>query len=364
MIRKKYFYKPDCKFFRGDVPCSPHKKFGVTCSDCNYYIPQENIILIIKLGAIGDVIRTTPLLYRIFEENPKSAVWWLTLTPEVIPSCVDKVLSLSLESLILLQNTEFYKVINLDKDDYACGLTKSLKAKEKYGFTLVNGKPAPIDQLSYHKFLTGIFDSVNQNNTKSYLQEIFEIVGWEYKGEEYIIEVDNSMRWNLPNDNMPVIGLNTGCGGRWVSRIWPEHSWVELISLLQENHYFPMLLGGEAEDERNKKISEETGAYYPGYFDLKKFISLVNQCDLVVTAVTMALHIAIGLKKKVVLFNNIFNPNEFELFKRGVIIEPEKPCKCFFSPRCINTEYFCMNYIFPAKVFEEIKKLVPPTQLF
>ncbi|MFN3269612.1 MAG: glycosyltransferase family 9 protein, partial [Candidatus Kapaibacteriota bacterium] len=145
----------------------------------------------------------------------------------------------------------------------------------------------------------------------------------------------------------------------WVSRLWPEHNWIELIHLLNENHYFPMLLGGEAEDEKNRKISEQTGAYYPGHFDLKRFISLVNQCDLVVTAVTMALHIAIGLKKKVVLFNNIFNRHEFELFGRGVILEPEKPCQCFFSPTCLNTEYFCMDYLFPDKVFQEIKNLLP-----
>lgn len=358
MLKKKFTYKADCKFFRGDVPCQPHKKFGALCSDCSYYIPRENIILIIKLGAIGDVIRTTPLLYRIFQEHPLSAVWWLTLTPEVVPSSVDNILPLNLESILLLQATEFYKVINLDKDPYACALTKTLKAKEKFGFTLENGKPAPVNNLSYHKFLTGIFDPVNQQNTKSYLQEIFEIAGWEYNGEEYILDVDDLERWNIPNYDKPIVGLNTGCGERWTSRLWPDHCWIELIQLLQENNYFPMLLGGRAEDEKNQRLSKITGAYYPGHFPLKNFISLVNQCSLVVTAVTMALHIAIGLKKRVVLFNNIFNRHEFDLFGRGVIIEPQRPCKCFFSPKCVNPEYFCMDYIFPSKVMEEIKNLL------
>ncbi|MFN3781629.1 MAG: glycosyltransferase family 9 protein, partial [Candidatus Kapaibacteriota bacterium] len=285
-------------------------------------------------------------------------VWWLTLTPEVVPSSVDNILPLNLESILLLQATEFYKVINLDKDPYACALTKTLKAKEKFGFTLENGKPAPVNNLSYHKFLTGIFDPINQQNTKSYLQEIFEIAGWEYNGEEYILDVDDSERWNIPNYDKPIVGLNTGCGERWTSRLWPDHCWIELIQLLQENNYFPMLLGGRAEDEKNQRLSKITGAYYPGHFPLKNFISLVNQCSLVVTAVTMALHIAIGLKKRVVLFNNIFNRHEFELFGRGVIIEPQRPCKCFFSPKCVNPEYFCMDYIFPSKVMEEIKNLL------
>lgn len=359
MSKQKIIYHSDCKFFRGDIPCYPHKQFGVICSDCRFYASRENIILIIKLGAVGDVIRTTPLIHRIIAEHPKSAIWWVTLTPEIIPSIVDRALPFNFETMLILQQTEFYKVINLDKDPQACALAKSLKAKEKYGFTLKDGKPAPINASSEHKFLTGIFDPVSQKNTKSYLQEIFEIVGWKYNGEEYIIDVEEDVRWDLTTKQTPIIGLNTGCGERWTSRLWPDHNWVELIQLLLENGYFPLLLGGKAEDKKNRELAKKTGATYIGHFDLKKFIILVNHCDLVVTAVTLALHIAIGLRKKVVLFNNIFNRHEFELFGRGIILEPEKPCQCFFSPKCVNPDYFCMDYIFPSRVLREIKSLLP-----
>ena len=40
----------------------------------------------------------------------------------------------------------------------------------------------------------------------------------------------------------------------------------------------------------------------------------------------MALHIAIGLSKHVVLLNNIFNKNEFHLYGKGKIIEPAVNC--------------------------------------
>lgn len=353
-MRKKIVYKPDCKFFRGDIPCSPHKQYGYVCSDCPLYSPREHKILIIKLGAIGDVIRTTPLLHRLCNDYPRSQIWWLTYTPEVVPSIVDKVLPFNLESILYLQSTEFHWLINLDKDPFACALASMLDAKEKSGFILKDGKPAPVNDLAEHKFLTGLFDPVNKLNTKSYLEEIFEIAGWKYNGEEYILEIDNSYRWDLPSGGKPIIGLNTGCGDRWTSRLWPEHHWIELIHLLKQNHYFPLLLGGPNEDEKNQRIAKETQAEYLGFFELKKFISLVNQCDLVVTGVTMALHIAIGLKKNVILFNNIFNRHEFELFGRGIILEPEKECKCFFSPTCKNPDYFCMDYIFPSKVFDEI----------
>src|SRR5574343_73614 len=66
--------KTDCIFFKGDLPCAPHKKSGVHCPDCPSYQPIETRILIIKLGAIGDVIRTTPLLRKIKKEYPNCKI--------------------------------------------------------------------------------------------------------------------------------------------------------------------------------------------------------------------------------------------------------------------------------------------------
>ncbi|MGB9701906.1 MAG: glycosyltransferase family 9 protein [Candidatus Kapaibacteriota bacterium] len=348
-------YKSDCKYFQGDVPCKPHKEFGVHCQDCEYYQKLEGRILIIKLGAIGDVIRTTPLLRKIKKQHPNYEIWWLTLTPEILPDLVDVKLNFTLENIILLQNIEFDWLINLDKDMQACSLATMIKAYKKSGFWLENDKPAPINKLALPKFLTGLFDDISKANTKSYLEEIFEIAGWNFEKEEYVLDVKSNFQFNLENNNKKIVGLNTGCGSRWTSRLWPEKHWLELIKMLQDEGYYPLLLGGEAEHDRNKRLAEQTNATYLGAFPLAQFISLVDKTDIVVTAVTMALHIAIGLKKNIVLLNNIFNPNEFELYGRGVIVQPDKECKCFFKGQCTN-DYFCMEYLPAMKVFEKIKE--------
>jgi heptosyltransferase-2 len=300
MTSSQAIYFRDCASFRGDIPCKPHKELGVHCNDCKYYEPRKEIILIIKLGAIGDVIRTSPLIHRIRRDYPESLIWWLTYSPEVVPSLVNKVFDFSNESILTLQATDFRRVINLDKDLQACALTKMLKADEKFGFTLLDGKPAPVNNLAEHKFLTGIYDDVNKANTKSYLEEIFEINGWKFEDEEYILDIDDSFAWKIPSAGKRIIGLNTGCGARWTSRLWKDEYWEDLIYKLIDGGFFPVLLGGPQEHDKHQRLSKITGAYYPGYFPLKQFISLVGQCDTVVTAVTMAMHIAIGLRKKVV----------------------------------------------------------------
>ncbi|HHS12854.1 MAG TPA: glycosyltransferase family 9 protein [bacterium] len=329
--------KSDCRHFRGDRPCGPHKLKGVHCGSCFDYEPSEQRVLIIKLGAIGDVLRTTPLLVPLRQSNPRALITWLTETPEILPaSHVDRILDATPGNLEWLRAARFDWIINLDKDPMAIGLTETLEAVRKTGFGMDEwGRCRPLDDTaSRRKWLTGLWDDVNRANRKHYMEEIFEMCGYSFKGEPYILK-DTLTEPSWPLDsNRPKAGLNTGCGGRWKSRLWPEEYWSELAGMLMEDGYQVVLLGGAEEHEKNRRIANRSGADYFGVFDLKTFIHLVNGIDLMVTAVTMAMHVAIGLGKRLVLFNNIFNPHEFYLYDRGVILSPEMECGCYYASEC------------------------------
>jgi len=348
--------KQDCLNFRGEIPCTPHKKNGYHCEACPDYIQGKERILIIKLGAIGDVVRTTPLLRKLRMEKPNACIYWLTYSPDILSQAwVNRPLLVTIENLELIRQIEFDWAIILDKDALAISLAETIKAKKKSGFTIdLFGHAKPIGaQAEIDKWHTGLFDDVNKANTKSYMQEIFEIAGYEFSGEEYIVEPpSSSLTFNI-NKDKKVVGLNTGCGGRWSSRLWPIEHWTSLIRQLLSAGYEVILLGGKQEDEKNKSLSIATGAKYFGHFPLPDFMSLMNNCDLVVTAVTMGMHFALGLGKKLILFNNIFNPNEFYLYKRGEILSPEFECGCYFSPTCENN---CMQYLYPDRVFSVVEK--------
>lgn len=350
--------KTDCRFYKGDIPCKPHKEFGVHCEDCNYYKKISINVLIIKLGAIGDVIRTTPLLRKLRSEYPDANIYWLTFSPEILsPEWVDYKLDMNPENIHIIKSIKFDWLINLDKDKIAIALTKSIEAERKSGFTMDKfGNAQPIsNKAEEQKWLTGIFNDISRQNTKHYVQEIFEICGFDFKDEEYILEVNvDKSKWDV-DKTKKVVGLNTGCGGRWISRLWPNEYWIELATNLKKNNYEVVFLGGEQEHEKNIMLSEKSGGKYFGHFTLDKFISLVNECDLVVTAVTMSMHIAIALKKKLILFNNIFNKNEFYLYGRGEIIEPEPKCDCYYSPVCPHDS---MKNIYPDEVLDKLKSLL------
>ncbi len=357
------FYHADCRHFRGDIPCAPNKREGVHCDGCPYYDAVTENILIIKLGAAGDVLRTTPILTPLRKEHPHARIWWLTHSPELVPgSHVDRILTWKSENLEILSSLQFSWLLNLDKDHYACALASRIPAKKKSGFVLgTHGEARPADDRAKKKFLTGIFDDVSLANRKDYPTELFEMCGYEFAGEEYILDLPSAEAFPGLDRSRPIVGLNTGAGARWTSRLWSIEQWIELANRLHASGKKVLLLGGPEEDARNREIQHRTNgaAQYLGYFHLAQFISLMQNCEVVVTGVTMGLHLAIALKKKIVLINNIFNPYEFgNLYGLGEIVQPDSPCKCFFRGQCINPDYFCLDRLPVEKVFAATERVL------
>ena len=355
--------KFDCRHFRTGIPCLPNKKENAVCSTCNAYDKIQTRILIVKLGALGDVIRTTPLLERFKKEYPGVHVTWLTLSPAILPKDqIDVIYTWDFTSVFTIENSSFDIAVNLDKDPEACMLLAKVDAPIKYGYTWVNNHIAPATEKANHKLLTGFFDELSKNNTKSYLEEIFEICHFDFRKEDYQINLNNALAktWKDKLQSLAagkvIVGLNTGCGPRWNTRLWSEESWETLATQLHENGFYPIFLGGELEHAKNLKMADITGAHYPGHFSLEEFIALTNACDIIVTQVSMMMHIATALRKKMVLCNTIFNKHEFELYERGIIVGPPNECVCFYGNTCIKGTS-CMHDITPNDFLKAIVAL-------
>ncbi|HAF14667.1 MAG TPA: hypothetical protein DCK99_13425, partial [Blastocatellia bacterium] len=216
--------------------------------------------------------------------------------------------------------------------------------------------PYPVDEAAWHKFATGIDNPYSRRNRQSYVEEIFDITGLPFSREEYWLRSTTAAAMAkaaelLPKDS--AIGLNIGAGRRWPSRIWPVEFWIELIKLLKARGLQPFLLGGPEEVEMSARLVAETGCLASGVQPLETFYAMIEGCQCIVSAVTMAMHLAIGARTPLVLLNNIFNRYEFELYGRGEIVEPPTPCDCYYSGVC-RTGRKCINEISPEAVFEAV----------
>ena len=127
--------KYNCKYFKGEIPCLPNKLRGKVCKTCDEYTPISKKILIIKLGALGDVIRTTPLVVRFRNMYPNCHITWVTLSPEILPKQhIDKIYKFGFEAVYAISHQFFDIAINLDKEIEACSLLHDVQAYEKFGF--------------------------------------------------------------------------------------------------------------------------------------------------------------------------------------------------------------------------------------
>ena len=347
----------DCIYYKGDKPCKPHKEKGYHCSDCPEYISFEQQILIIKLGNSGDVLRSTPILHLIRKSFPNAHITWITKTVEFVPkSHVDTILKWNTDNILWLKARKFEIVYNLDKDREAIALASVLKTNHLKGYTIDEwGKCQPADEDATHKWQTGLWDDLCIANSKSYPQEIVELCGFPYNKETYIIDPpDSTYRYGI-DETMKLVGLNPGSGKDSPTELWGEDNWIKLCKKLNKGGYTPVIVGNEYDNEMNMRISSRGRALYFGVKPIKELITIINSCELVVTSATMAMHVVIALKKKLILLNNIYNKHEFELYGVGTILEPDKPCKGCYKNHC---EEQCLETIPLEVVYNEIVNLI------
>jgi ADP-heptose:LPS heptosyltransferase len=353
--------RTDCIHYVGDRPCRPHVEAGHRCT-CIHFQARNRRGVIIKLGAAGDVLRSTPLLRALDPINTGTKILWVTHFPDLMPTDVCEAVHPTAGTLARIERSTWDFCWNLDKDPEACAIAASTKATEYRGYTLRDGMPYPVDETAWHKFATGIDNPYSRRNRQSYVEEIFDITGLPFRRQEYWLRdttaTAREMAARLLRKDF-VIGLNIGAGKRWPSRIWPVEYWIELIKLLKARGLEPVLLGGPEEVEMSARLVDATGCLASGVQPLDIFYAVIERCQCIVSAVTMAMHLAIGARTPLVLLNNIFNRHEFELYGRGEIVEPPVPCDCYYSPVC-RTGRKCISEIAPQAVFHAVLRSLKP----
>lgn len=365
-------WKLNCRYFLGDRPC----KFKRFCEECDRYQPLGTRVLIVKLGAIGDVLRTTPLLLGLKRKFPLSYLTWVT-AKESLPllknnPLIDRLLPFDFPSLLPLEQEFFDLVIGLEKEPPGAALTSKVQGGDKKGFGLdAEGRVFPLNRGSEYAFLLGLSDELKfHQNQKTYPELIFQVAELDYRRDEYILSLtaeDQAFAEALAKKKglrkgERVIGLNTGAGDVFANKAWTVEGYLRLIAAFKkEAKTRLLLLGGPKERERNLEILKKArGAVIDTGCDntLGQFAAWINLCDLVVTGDTTALHIAIALKKKIVALFGPTCAQEIELYGRGEKIVTPLSCAPCYKRGCSLVPH-CMDAIGVEAVLKKVHTLLP-----
>jgi heptosyltransferase-2 len=185
-------------------------------------------VLIVKLGATGDVVRTTPLLSRFHEH-----VSWITEAKNAVllRDVRDNLRCLTWEERDAAADTSYDLVINLE-DTLEVGLyLKTLRFKQLFGahLDLTNGLCYTEDSQRWFDFsLISRFgrekaDQLKLQNRYTYQELIFEGLGFRFSGEKYLLP--RPIETGLSGD----VAL-----GQQAGPVWPMKNWAHYDQLKRE----------------------------------------------------------------------------------------------------------------------------------
>lgn len=365
-------FRTDCRHWRGDKPCRENR----SCEGCGAYAPLGPKVLIIKLGARGDVLRTTPLVAGIRKRAPDAHLTWLT-HPEAVELLaglpgLDRLLGYGLPAVTEVLARSFDWVICLDKEPEATALAVLARASRRSGWGLAadgTGTPGALGPEAEYSLALGVSDDLKfRRNSKTYLQIIFEACGLEYAGEPYqfvLSEEDRRaartfLRRTRVRPGTPLLGLYAGCGPAFTRKRWTEAHFAQLARRAQrELRCRVLLLAGPEEravTARIRRLSRLPLLDTRGEHSLRELGGFLASCRAVVTGDTVALHLALALRRPTLALFGPTCAQEVDLFGLGEKLVAPVPCAPCYRRTC-EEDPTCMEALSVDRVWTALRRV-------
>jgi len=291
--------------------------------------------LVVNLGPLGDVARTTVILNEIEDE-----IYWLGSK-----KCIDVLKSDKIKRVYFIDEIKdvneikkenFDLVISLNEQIAALEIVRNLKYKKIIGVFLDKNYKIDYTPESSYWFdmsLSGKYgkehaDKLKLENRKSYPQIMIEMVGKKWAEQKYNIGFsDEGIEEEYD------VGIITEVKGLWPNKAWSGYD--ELKEILEKEGYKVNILG------MREKVLEHM-------VDIAK-------CRVIVCGDTFGMHIALALGKKVVGIFNCTSP--YEIYDYGIM---EKVVSPMYEEAFYKKEFNqkVISSIKIDEVYKPVKKLL------
>jgi ADP-heptose:LPS heptosyltransferase len=369
MLDKYIDLYTDCQYYEGNKPCVYHKEDRRICINCADYKKIEIKILIVKLDALGDVLRTTSILPSLHSKYPGTAITWITRR-NALPllknnALIHKVYAVEENYIEYILNQEFDVGICLDADVLSASILSLSHCSQKFGFISDRkGSVFPVNEDADYWFRMGVNDELKSSNRKNYQDIIHDICDLRNLNSrpQLVLNQDSEAKSKIFKEKHDLIkysqllGINTGGGLRWQYKKWIKEYYPALINQIKKA--YPelgiILFGGPEEVEFNQYIIQNTNDLIidAGCNNtIVDFISLVNICDVFLTPDSLGMHISIALNKITIVTVGPTSPWELDIYGKGEIIyNSELSCIACYKNKC-EKQINCMNTLTVDKIF-------------
>lgn len=330
-------------------------------------------LLIIKRGALGDVVRTSYHLAGLRARFPGGVeITWLTAANAVdllrFNPGVDRILTFeALRAGVFereLRAERFDWVVSLDDEPDCARWAGEVSAAKVSGAHLADGVVHYTDDTAPW-FEMGLIsrlgkakaDELKRLNQESHASIYARMLGVAPASPSFF---GNTLAEASMAARMPAVGRRVGlilnAGTRWPSKSLPKAEALKLIGLLSRAGWEPWLLGGADDHGRNMELARASAGAAPRLpppEPLLTFAARIKRCDLVVCADTLGMHLAIAQRVPVVVFFAPTSAAEIDLFGNGVKVCSTAPDYCGYKPDTDNST------LTAERILEGVGRLAP-----
>ena len=349
-----------CRHFSGYKPCAKVDSLTQSCTEsCAHFERPAKRVLLIHLGALGAVVRSTALLPAILRKYPGAHITWVTDAPADLllkeHPMIDRVVKADVDGVLGLSALVFDVALLVDKSLKSAGVLNVTEAKEIFGFTVTpeTGAIVPATSAAEELWEIGLSDNLKFNvNRKAETQLMHEALELgHFKRDPYSLylsaeECAESLRrrrgWSQGGWSS-VVGFNTGCASTIAAKKLSVEGHVKLLveasrSSLSARTEF-VLLGGKEDTIRNREIAVRAEAANVNVIEsatdrgLRDGMISVASCDIVVSGDSLGLHMALGFKKPVVAWFGPTCAHELDLYG-GTAVRTKAACSPCWKRAC------------------------------
>lgn len=323
----------------------------------------ERRVLIIKLGALGDVVVATPHIERILAAYPGDAVYLLTAPafaplfaahPRLEVKAVPRKGGVAMwQALTWVRRMHFAAVYDLQGSDRSRMLTWLSGAPRRVGIgpALCYTHRSPHDDRSAH-----IFERLNALLLGAGLPAA-EPHPRLWTDARTRAEVD---RWLLERRpaGRPLVLMHAGSSARWLSKRWEEARFAELARRLEQQGLAVVWLGGDEERGLNQRLATVAGIDATGAFDIAALAELATRARFAVVNDSGPMHVLSTAAIPVYAF---FGPTDWRrshaVGQAGHVLRQPVECSPCHLPVCPPAQaHRCLSGITVQQVFERLQR--------
>ncbi|MFP4472433.1 MAG: lipopolysaccharide heptosyltransferase II [Candidatus Omnitrophota bacterium] len=340
----------------------------------------KQTILVIKIGALGDVILVTPSLKALRRKFPSARICCLVgeASQAVLQKCpyVDELIVADFKSrhkgvwgmLKLarqLRKEHFDKVIDFQNSrrshilGAACLAKNFLGYRRKWGFLLTDPVELPDEKIPpvQHQFcVLGLLGIPYDPRLRLDMQ----IPAVDRKKAVQML----ASEWI--SEGMRVVGVHIAASAGWETKNWCHTAIAELCDRLAQENIRTVLTGAEKDRPAAAAVLERTRskpANFVGRTTIMELAAVIKRCAVYVTPDSSPLHIAAAVGTPfVALFGPTDPARHLPPADHGAVIQREMDCiPCYKGKFCRTLNHACLEEISAGEVFEQILDLMSET---